>query len=697
MGIFNRACFVFLSLLSLTQVYSLEQILIDQKNSILSIGEYVEFYEDKEQNIDFSSIKESKENWNESKRESLLFGFTQSKYWIRFRIKNNTTEKQLLVLDTNSSRIDLIEFYNPDTKGVYRKIVTGDTFPYSQRDIDHYNFAFKIELEPEEEKTIFIAVSGKYSVTNLTPKLLRLEFFYKESKEDILFLGIFYGFLFVMILYNLALFSRVKELAYLYLGAFISFYLLYFLGFQGIGFQYLYSNSPWIQNRDFHISTPFIFLFSSLFANEFLDLKRNLYKGYLANWFIVWAMLVWFVLNHLFVFNLYPTFSFFVASRSIVLGVFVALFNGVYLVFKKNRSAYFYLGSWIVLLIANMIRFLEVTHIIPANQFTIYLVQIGLGSIVILLSFGLADKMNLLKEELQKSKEDLEVKVLERTKELKDTLTEVNLLKEKQDGDFFLASLLVEPLAVNKIETGTVLVDFFIKQKKEFYFKSQELRSIGGDICTAYSIKLRNRKYTTFLNGDAMGKSMQGSSGALILGSLFGSIVNRNKFSPLNQDMTPEQWMRSAFLEMHRVFEVFDFSMLVSIAFGLIENQTGTLFYINADHPQTVLYRDGRASFFEKNMRMPKLGTLGMTESISVQTFSLKDGDILIAGSDGRDDLLDEKTGDMKWDESRFLNYVEKGKGNLEEIYELISLSGTIIDDLSLLKVSFRLHADNKD
>lgn len=670
-------------------LYPIDSVHIKKDLTSILIGESVEFLEDKDHSKTFETIEKEQLIWQKSEKENLVFGFTKSKFWIRFRLKNDTNEKQLLVLDTNFSRIDFIDFYYPDSSGKYIQIQTGDTYPFAKRDVEHYNFAFNIELAPQEEKTFFISAFGKYSVTNITPQIQTVNYFLKNTKKEILFRGVFYGFLLVMVFYNLALFSRIKESVYLYLSLFIAMYLFYFLGFQGIGYQYIFPNSSWLQNRDFHITTPLIIVFSSLFANDFLDLKKNLYRGYLANWFVICLMLFWFLVNQVFVLNYFPQISFHITSKSLFMGVFVALLNAIYLTWKKNRSAYFYLVSWIILLVANIIRFLEVSHIIAASVFTIHMTQFGLCFIIVLLSFGLADKMKYLQEELRKSKEDLEVKVIDRTKELNETLTKVNLLKEKQDGDFFLASLLVEPLAVNKVQKENVKVDFFIKQKKEFHFKTSEIRSIGGDICIAYSLTLRSRNYTVFLNGDAMGKSMQGSSGALILGSLFGSIVNRTQFSSLTQNISPERWMKNAFLEMHKVFEVFDFSMLVSIALGLLDDESGFLYYLNADHPKSVLFRDGYASFIEQGNSLTKLGTLGMKNQIQIQTFQLKAGDSLILGSDGRDDILDETTGNIQWDENIFLKHVEKGNGDLETIFSLIEGSGTIIDDLSLLKVTF--------
>ena len=139
--------------------------------------------------------------------------------------------------------------------------------------------------------------------------------------------------------------------------------------------------------------------------------------------------------------------------------------------------------------------------------------------------------------------ETLEDKVIQRTDELNQTLQEVTKLKKQQDGDYFLTSLLLEPLGKVNVDSENLSVDFYVKQKKTFEFKNS-VKAIGGDLCIGNSIQLKNRDYTIFLNCDAMGKSIQGAGGALILGSVFGAIIERTKSTKVMQSQSPEKWIK---------------------------------------------------------------------------------------------------------------------------------------------------------
>ncbi len=300
-----------------------------------------------------------------------------------------------------------------------------------------------------------------------------------------------------------------------------------------------------------------------------------------------------------------------------------------------------------------------------------------------------------LAEELLVFSKELEEKVIQRTSELQSSLEQVKNLKQQQDGDYFLTSLLLRPLNKDKSKNEKVKIEFLTSQKKKFQFRDWQ-EEIGGDLSMANVITLRGKTYTVFVNVDAMGKSLQGASGALVFGSVFESIINRNQMVKNTQNVYPEVWIKDAFVELHHVFETFDGSMLVSLVMGLIEETTRTLFMINADHPPSILYRDGKASFFGQEKSFRKLGTLGANEWIQIYTTQLSFGDVVILGSDGRDDLLlpsKDSENRINEDENLILTFVEKSNANLEEMYQEMMSFGKQYDDLSLLKISFSFTA----
>ncbi len=294
-------------------------------------------------------------------------------------------------------------------------------------------------------------------------------------------------------------------------------------------------------------------------------------------------------------------------------------------------------------------------------------------------------------DEVYEIRQNLQSLVDQKTHELQKSLQDVQALKEMQDGDYFLTSILLDELKQNTVKQAEVDVDFLIEQKKKFSFRKWS-RDLGGDICIAHEITLDNKRYVTFLNADAMGKSMQGAGGALVLGSAFHSIIERTRLAGDNLNLSAERWLKNSFTELHKLFESFDGSMLISLVFGLINVETGLLYYFNAEHPWLVLVRDGTVDFIKHEQPLKKLGTPGVSEKIFVEMLQLRAGDQLIIGSDGRDDIelgQNEEGRVINHDENLFLTLVKEAAADLQQIRRGIKERGSLSDDLSLIKITY--------
>lgn len=131
--------------------------------------------------------------------------------------------------------------------------------------------------------------------------------------------------------------------------------------------------------------------------------------------------------------------------------------------------------------------------------------------------------------------------------------------------------------------------------------------------------------------------------------------------------------------------------MLVSLVLGLVDTQTGLLYYVNAEHPWSILYRGNAASFIENELSLRKLG-MSADGRITVRVFEMQPGDVLICGSDGRDDILlhtPDGRPKMNEDEDLILSAVVSAKGELPQVYEICAQRGEITDDYSLLKIAY--------
>jgi len=266
---------------------------------------------------------------------------------------------------------------------------------------------------------------------------------------------------------------------------------------------------------------------------------------------------------------------------------------------------------------------------------------------------------------------------------------EIRRIKDKQDADYFLLSLLFKPLMLNQTVGDKVKLDFYVEQKTQLVYRNENV-SLGGDICIGHSIKLSGRPCTFFVAADAMGKSVQGAGGAIILGAIFNHFAQTAFRDAIH--VSPENFLKDIYVRLQNVFLPFEGVMLMAGIIGIVDDDTRKLFYFNAEYPLPALLRSGGAAFISDKKPLPLIGTGEATENIPVEIFQLNPGDVLIAGSDGKDDLIPDDAKDAehpsRLDERRFLDIIERSNGELTKIVTEIKKIGKLTDDLSLLSIS---------
>jgi tetratricopeptide (TPR) repeat protein len=190
-----------------------------------------------------------------------------------------------------------------------------------------------------------------------------------------------------------------------------------------------------------------------------------------------------------------------------------------------------------------------------------------------------------------------------------------------------------------------------------------------------------------------MGKSLQGAGGALVMGTVFKSILQNTLEIPTLQNKYPERWLKDCYQELQNVFISFDGSMLISCVIGLVSEETGVMYYINTEHPFVILYRDGKASFIDNEIYLRKIGVEQTDIRLKVQVFQLEVDDVVILGSDGRDDILMQTVNGIRVineDENQILLRVEEGRGELDKIEKSILSRGEFTDDFTLMRISYK-------
>jgi signal transduction histidine kinase len=262
--------------------------------------------------------------------------------------------------------------------------------------------------------------------------------------------GLYFGIVLVMFLYNLFLYFTVRNSAYLYYVAYILFVGLTQACLNAYAFKYLWPNYPSLNTHSTYIIPICSGLAVGLFFRSFVRTKKytpKLDKG--INVFIFLYLFSAIVGLSGFLTLCHSLTQIFAFSGSLYI-----LYVGIVVARKGYRPAKIFLLAWSIFLAGICIFVLRNFNLLPYNNFTHYILEIGSAIEVVLLSFALADRINVLKREKETSqaqaleilKENeriireqnasLDIRVKERTLELQESNRELNTtlrrLKEAQ-------------------------------------------------------------------------------------------------------------------------------------------------------------------------------------------------------------------------------------------------------------------------
>jgi len=319
------------------------------------------------------------------------FGFVDGAYWFRLIVRNpeqqNRRTKWFLELDYPF--LDHIEYYQSRPDGGYDQITVGDQFPFSHRNIQLHSYLFPVEVAPGDQQELYFRIRTTTSLQ--IPLVLYSDTrLLEKSTQKLYWLGVFYGVMLVMILYNFFVYLSVRDSAYIHYILYIAGILVTNMVISGVAYQFLWPDNPELANLAFALISPATMFFALSFTRSFLRSSEYTYyldKALIAlSGFCVLALSFPFILGQ---------------HLSTVLAVFLPvpvcltiIATGVYGVYRKQRRAYFFITAWALLIAGFIARSLLQFDLLPNIFLTQYGTQLGAAAEVILLSFALADRIN---------------------------------------------------------------------------------------------------------------------------------------------------------------------------------------------------------------------------------------------------------------------------------------------------------------
>ncbi len=387
-----------------------------------------------------------------------VYQISRGHFWLRVTLVNPGSEVAHYRLVNHFSYSDRIHLYQWEGGRLVPKAQRGDTIPAEPEANDHRLPNFPLRLAPGP--TTFYLLYDTAGAVNLRFSVMTDQTFTSSSRSEFMFLGLLFGFVAVMIGYNIFLAIRLRNPSfYLYVGYIACFALVQLL-FTGTA-QYLLPES-WLTtillNQGIVISAELTAIFGSLFAISFLNIKDNspvLYK----------VILGFYPLS---AFDIVLSFLNFDMSISFVLltNTYISvalLLAGVLGCMRSYRPAYFYLAAWSFLIVGSLITMGRIYGFLPDNAFTCWSQFVGGAMEVVLLSLALGDKMSLIQEEAHHEISKLAADLNVANATLKDHIENVEAIVEEKTRDIkSMLANIPQGIFMISAKDGLIMPDYSV-------------------------------------------------------------------------------------------------------------------------------------------------------------------------------------------------------------------------------------------
>jgi len=334
-------------------------------------------------------------HWLSHNKETLSFGYTSDTYWFRFKINNNSADNKSHLFEISYPVLDDIQIFVHDKNlKLIRKIHLGDKMPFYERQVQHRNFLVPLEIAANESQMWMVRVKTS-SAMQVPMAIWKERVFFTTDQAKIMSMGLYYGIMLIMILYNLVVYFSVREKSYLFYVFYVASMAGFLASLQGLNFQYVWPMATSWNDSSIVVMLAGVVVFASLFTRDFLALKgghKTLYN--------LFGLAIFFAAAIMILVNFLPYYLLIKALIGLAfLVIFLVTYTGILRWSQGFSPARFFSIAWSSILLGGAILALNKFNIIPRNYFTENAVQLGSAIEVILLSFALADRLNQEKRE----------------------------------------------------------------------------------------------------------------------------------------------------------------------------------------------------------------------------------------------------------------------------------------------------------
>ena len=356
--------------------------------------------------------------------DKTAFGFQQGAYWFHAEVVNRSPDELHWMLVQRFALLDRIDLFvrYPDGRIVHQ--ASGDFLPFSARSIPYRHPNFRIELPLDQKVELLVRAQSESSMQ--VPLDLYTPAAFTSLSRDVQFvMGLYYGILLALFVYNLVLWLILRDASYFWYLFHISAFGLVLFTLNGYSFEYLWPENPWLANVAVPLSICLAIIGMQQFARTFLEMPKRFPRGNLVSIAIIVFCVA---LGAASLWLPYRT-SIPWATRAVIVSALWTFTAAILVLRRGYMPARLFLVAWAMFLAGIAMIAALAFGLLPKNMLTEYGVQIGSALEMLLLSIALSYRYASLRNQNERiaaeANMQLERKVAQRTQEVRSTLMQL--------------------------------------------------------------------------------------------------------------------------------------------------------------------------------------------------------------------------------------------------------------------------------
>lgn len=396
----------------------------------LNLRHAVGIVDDPGANLDFAAVRARPVSpVPTGQGDEINLGYRKGALWLHFALASEPGAPADWLLEVAYPSLDHVDLYLPRIEGL--EIIKAGDLHSGPRAYAHHHLVFPVHLRPGAIQDVYLRVETAGNMT-LPLTLWQVDALAHEDRRTYARHALYFGALLALLLYNLLLYLSVRDPLYLLYVGMVAGMGVGQLSLNGFGNLWLWPDSPvWG-----HWALPWGFAFcglaGALFTRRFLDTPRYAPRLDRA---IRLTLSLFALLTVAGPLMPYTWYAICVSLTGLVFSI-LAVSVGIQTLRRGSPGARYFLLAWTILLAGVAAMALRNLGWLPTNWLTLNLMQIGSALEMLLLSFALADRINIVQRDktlaqseamqakeqlvagLRRSEADLEDRVRERTEAL---------------------------------------------------------------------------------------------------------------------------------------------------------------------------------------------------------------------------------------------------------------------------------------